>query len=381
MPMIDTYRNNIQRNRDELAKLSKDRANESSKIPPLNTKILSANNTISHTKSQSTIQSKLREISNAQKSLAEIDKKIANIDKKIAAKNQELINEEKRFRQEEEKEIKKHALDEKRRIDESTRQLNNMNISLQRQSQIQYSLSREIEILKYVPEKIVVLLFATNPKDTCQLRLDEEVRSIQEVIRKSEYRDSIVFETRWAVRPFDILQAINELNPDIVHFTGHGSKNSELLLENANGNTQYVSKEAITQTIMSSSEKIHFIFFDACFTDEQAISIIKYVDAAIGMTDSISDEGASAFAAQFYSSLGFGFSIKKAFEQAKGILASVSPSEIDIPTLYVREGVNPENFFLVQPNLIKNGLLTNILEADYLEKSIIPHQYLAMKIN
>jgi hypothetical protein len=340
MAMIDTYRNNIQRKRDELAKLSKDRANESSKIPPLNAKILSANNTISRTKSQSTVQSKLREISNAQKSLAEIDKK-------IATKNQELINEEKRFRQEEEKEIKKHALDEKRRIDESTHQLNNMNISLQRQSQIQYSISREIEILKYVPEKIVVLLFATNPKDTCQLRLDEEVRSIQEVIRKSEYRDSIVFETRWAVRPFDILQAINELNPDIVHFTGHGSKNSELLLENANGNTQYVSKEAITQTIMSSSEKIHFIFFDACFTDEQAISITKYVDAAIGMTHSISDEGASAFAAQFYSSLGFGLSIKKSFEQAKGILASISPSEMDIPTLYVKEGVNPENFFLV----------------------------------
>jgi hypothetical protein len=59
--------------------------------------------------------------------------------------------------------------------------------------------------------------------------------------------------------------------------------------------------------------------------------------------------------------LGFGFSIKKAFEQAKGILASVSPSEMDIPTLYVKEGVNPENFFFFFPNLNKNGLLTNIL--------------------
>ena len=36
------------------------------------------------------------------------------------------------------------------------------------------------------------------------MRLDEEARSIQEMIRKSEHRDSISFETRWAVRPSKI---------------------------------------------------------------------------------------------------------------------------------------------------------------------------------
>ena len=69
---------------------------------------------------------------------------------------------------------------------------------------------------------------ASNPSDTSNLKLGEEYREINEMIRKSQYRDSIKFESRWATRPLDILQAISELNPDIVHFSGHGSENGQV---------------------------------------------------------------------------------------------------------------------------------------------------------
>ncbi|MBW4829201.1 MAG: hypothetical protein KZY61_12175 [Clostridiaceae bacterium] len=52
--------------------------------------------------------------------------------------------------------------------------------------------------LQSVPEKITVLFMASNPMNSKSLRLDEEVRLIQEMIRKSEHRDSVRFETRWA---------------------------------------------------------------------------------------------------------------------------------------------------------------------------------------
>lgn len=211
-------------------------------------------------------------------------------------------------------------------------------------------MQRDIEQLKAVPERIIVLFFATNPKGTSQLRLDEEARSIQEMIRKSEHRDSILFETRWAVRPLDILQAINEINPDVIHFSGHGSENGELVLENTDGSAKLVTKEAITQTIMSASDKIHLIFFNACFSYEQACEVVSYVDAAIGMTDSISDKAASAFAAQFYSSLGFGHSVKKAFEQAKGVMMLESPTEANIPRLYNKDDIDVDTLYLVCPN-------------------------------
>ncbi|MBW4829200.1 MAG: hypothetical protein KZY61_12170 [Clostridiaceae bacterium] len=43
----------------------------------------------------------------------------------------------------------------------------------------------------------------------------------------------------------DILQAINELNPAIVHFSGHVSVTDELVLQVTDGNAKLVSKEAI----------------------------------------------------------------------------------------------------------------------------------------
>ena len=41
----------------------------------------------------------------------------------------------------------------------------------------------DIEMLKALPEKIVVLFLAASPKDESRLRLDEEAREIREKIR------------------------------------------------------------------------------------------------------------------------------------------------------------------------------------------------------
>jgi hypothetical protein len=354
MALIDTCRNNLQRKRGELAHLAEAKSKERAKIPPLNTKILSARKAIGNTKSLSTIKSRQGEIERAEKSLADIDKKIADLEKKIAIKEKEIAVEEKKVQQEEDKINKNRIQEEKKRLAESERRLQSIDHSLRQNRYVQQQMSVEIERLKYVPEKITVLFFATNPRDTDKLRLDEEARTIQEMIRKSEHRDSISFESRWAVRPLDILQAINELNPDVIHFSGHGADTSELILENADGTAKLVTKEAITQTIMTSSDKIHLIFFNACFSSEQAESVTEYVDAAIGMTASISDVSACTFAAQFYSSLGFGHSLEKAFDQAKGALMLENPSEKDIPQIYLKENIDSALVFIVKPKVVVN---------------------------
>lgn len=349
MAIIDTYRNNVSRKRGELSKLSADKAKESDKKARQKQKIVLATNALKHTSSQSTIRSRTSEIEKAEKEIAAIDKKIAELDKKIAQKDKEIIAEEKKLRGEEDKLRKKQEQEDKKRQQQNEQTLNKINQAIATQQRQQVDMQKDIEQLKAVPEKITVLFFATNPKGTSQLRLDEEARSIQEMIRKSEHRESISFETRWAVRPLDILQAINEINPDIIHFSGHGADTGELVLENTDGSAKLVTKEAITQTIMASSDKIHLIFFNACFSYEQACEVVSHVDAAIGMTDSIGDKAACTFAAQFYSSLGFGLSVKKAFEQAKGVMMLESPTEANTPMLYTKDEIDADTLFLVCP--------------------------------
>jgi len=90
------------------------------------------------------------------------------------------------------------------------------------------------------------------------------------MIRKSEYRDSITFETRWALRPLDVLQVINELQPAIVHFSDHGSDMDEIVFQNPDGSAKLVTKEAIVQTMMASSEHIRLVFFNTCYSYRQA---------------------------------------------------------------------------------------------------------------
>ena len=351
MPIIDTYRNNLLRKRDELSKLSSEKSRASEKRSQQKQKIISASNAIKRTSSQSTVRTKTAEIERAEKEIASIDKSIAELDKKIAQKEKEIAAEERKINSEEEKIRKRQLQEDKKRQQENERTLKKLNQAIETQKKQQEAMMVDIDALKAVPETITVLFFATNPKGTSQLRLDEEARSIQEMIRKSEHRDSISFVTRWAVRPLDILQAINEINPDVIHFSGHGAVSGDLILENTDGSPKPVTKEAITQTIMSSSDKIHLLFFNACFSYEQAQEIVPHVDAAIGMTTSIGDEAACTFAAQFYSSLGFGHSLKKAFEQAKGAMMLVSPTEADTPALYTKEGIDADTTYIVRPAL------------------------------
>jgi len=110
-----------------------------------------------------------------------------------------------------------------------------------------------------------------------------------------------------------VLQAINEINLTIIHFSGHGSNSDEIVFQNHDGTTKLVSKEAIVQTMMISSDCIKLVFFNTCFSYGQSQAVVKHVDAAIGMKASIGDVAAKIFASQFYSSIGFALSVLKAF--------------------------------------------------------------------
>lgn len=196
--------------------------------------------------------------------------------------------------------------------------------------------------------KLKVLFFASNPKGVRQLSLDEEARMIEESIRKSEYRDRVQFVSKWATQTTDILQGINELNPDIVHFSSHGTENNELVMQNSDGTPKVISKEAVSAVISTVSDKVKLVFFNSCFSSGQAEEVIKCIDSAIGMVNPISDKAACVFATQFYSSLVFGHSLEKAFSQAKAMLMLEGISEEDTPQLCIKEGLNPSTLIFVK---------------------------------
>lgn len=206
-----------------------------------------------------------------------------------------------------------------------------------------------IDDLRKLPEKIVVLFLAAQPGEEMHLRLDEEARAIHEMIRKARHRDAVRFETAWAVRPLDLLERINEHEPRVIHFSGHGTRGGDLVFQTNDGLAKTVSQAAFVQTIQSTTGNIQLVVLNACHSHSQAAELVRHVPAAVGMLTRIGDKAARVFASYFYSAIGYGKSVRQAFEQAKASLMLEGIPEHETPALFVADGQDASQLILVRP--------------------------------
>jgi hypothetical protein len=197
--------------------------------------------------------------------------------------------------------------------------------------------------------KVKVLFLAANPAGTQPLHLDEEIRGITAKIRASEYRDSLELISQWAVRPDDLLQALLEHKPHIVHFSGHGSRTEEIILQDQDGQPKRVSKEALVHLFRTLRDNVRVVLLNACSTRPQAEALAQTIDCVIGMNQPIGDDAAIVFAASFYRAVGFGRSVKEAFELGKAALLLEGIPEDRTPELLTHPGVDAAGLLLIPP--------------------------------
>ncbi|KPZ21010.1 CHAT domain-containing protein [Pseudomonas coronafaciens] len=361
----DQHRTQVANIQKSIAKLQSDKAKKVEAAAKASKKSSDALTSATRISSASTAISKRREAVRHSEEQSKAQSEIGKIEKKIADQNTKLVAAQKRLEDELGRERKRHEaahtkrmaeekkvlVEQKRNALKQDRTLREITSGLLRHENLHAQTAVEIERLKALPETISVVFFAADPGSTSKdkLALDEEARLIGERIRASEHRDSVVFHTRWAVRPRDVLQAINELQPTVVHFSGHGTSGDTLVLQDDNGMEKHVTKEAIVSAMALGVESVKLVFFNTCFSLNQAQGCLQHVPATIGMNRDVGDLPARIFSAQFYSAIGFGLSITKAFHQAKALVAMETPGEESIPQLYVQDGLSEESLILVRP--------------------------------
>lgn len=160
---------------------------------------------------------------------------------------------------------------------------------------------------------IKILFLAANPLNTEPLRLDEELRSIDAALRQAEFRDSIDLCSHWAIRISDLQELFLRHQPDIVHFSGHGSESSEIILQNEAGEGVTVPAFVLSNLFAIFKKQIRCVLLNACFSAEQAAGIGEYIDTVIGMSAAISDQAALQFSTAFYRGIGYGQDVQTAF--------------------------------------------------------------------
>jgi hypothetical protein len=204
-------------------------------------------------------------------------------------------------------------------------------------------------------DKIKILFLAANPWDTTPLSLDEEARAIDEALRRSALGHRFEIRQHWAVRIDDLQGLILRHDPDIVHFSGHGSQAGEILLEDESRGKHLVSPAALSGLFSVLRGKIRCVLLNACLTVQQAQAIAQHVDGVIGMSREIEDAAAVTFAAGFYQALGFGKDVKTAFELGRNLLDLKNLEDKDVPRLFA-ERTDPRQIrFLQSPALPSPG--------------------------
>lgn len=186
-------------------------------------------------------------------------------------------------------------------------------------------------------DKIKILFLAADPSDSVRLRLPQELRDIREKLQLSKCRDNFSLESRKSVRTGDITQAIFDVEPQIIHFSGHGISTGELCFEDILGKTQPVKPEALANLFKLVANQVSCVVLNACYSEVQAKSIAKHISFVVGMNQAIGDKAAIAFAVGFYKALGAGRSVKEAYEFACVEIQLAGIPEHSTPTLLEKE--------------------------------------------
>jgi pSer/pThr/pTyr-binding forkhead associated (FHA) protein len=189
-------------------------------------------------------------------------------------------------------------------------------------------------------EPMRILFLAANPVSTTRLRLDEEVRTIDERLRSAEFRARFRLVSHWAVRSSDLSGYLLRYKPHIVHFSGHGCDGGEIVLEDRTGSIQPISPDALGRLFRVLRDNVRCVVLNACYSAVQAEAIAREIDCVVGMSQSIGDDAAIGFASGFYQALGYGRSVQTAFDLGCNEIDLAGIGEEATPRILARPGVD-----------------------------------------
>ena len=197
-----------------------------------------------------------------------------------------------------------------------------------------------------------ILFLASSPASLERLNLEEEARTITERARRAKYGSTIEIQSRWAVRSEDLQQTLLDVDPDVVHFSGHGEGQHGVILHAADeGSGERVSSNALANLFRVLKGNVRLVVLNACYSQAQANAIVQEIDFVIGMSDAIHDEAAKVFAGALYRGLASGSSVQDAFDMGLNELElSGFESDLELPRLLIRSNADANQTVLVQEN-------------------------------
>ncbi len=229
-------------------------------------------------------------------------------------------------------------------------------------------------------DRLKILLFAANPfRD---LNLDEEIRCIREAVGSAGQR-GIMLVPFTATRPGDLIDAIDDERPQVVHFCGHGIRSrgdaqrdhdtnrsgdeqeavrtgrdliatpenqGAILVIGEDGRHRPLGPAGLVDLFEHHSEMVKIVVLNTCWTEKQAQAIAQHIACVIGTTREIRDEAARIFSKRLYRALARGEPVATALQKAKtDIKLHGFDDQAAIPQLWTKPGIDASRVYLVPP--------------------------------
>lgn len=163
-------------------------------------------------------------------------------------------------------------------------------------------------------ETIKALFVLSNPRGSDGLRLNTEMRAIQESLRLSRERERIQHDVLHAATAHDLRRELLNKPYQIVHMAGHGAPTG-FVLEDAQGRPHMVSQEALAQHFANYRQTLRCVILNACYSLALGKGISLGIPNVIAMSGAIHDQAAIEFSRGFYDAIGAGTDIERAYRE------------------------------------------------------------------
>lgn len=208
---------------------------------------------------------------------------------------------------------------------------------------------------------VQVLFLGANPAESTRLALTKEIQTIEQRILDVNAYDSYRVVQKWEVEASRVQGLLLLYKPQIVQFSGHGTRMGDLVFQTADGASAPLSIERLATMFSVLNKYIRCVILNACFSRLQAEAIARHVEVVVGMSNQIRDSDAITFSSAFHQALARGEDVAGSFVlacnaigiendtyaratgAARDIVVPGAPTAIagtEIPQLVVRLGVD-----------------------------------------
>ncbi len=165
-------------------------------------------------------------------------------------------------------------------------------------------------------DKKRILFLSANPIDTARLRVEDEIREIENAIRRSNHSDEFELIHSIGVRKSELHSILTRHSPHFLHISTHASQDN-LIFESSSGSTEILTGEQFDRLLRTFKNEIQVVVLNAKYPADTCEQLARHVDFVIACTDgALADQDAIQFAKGFYEAIGNNSDLQQAFESA-----------------------------------------------------------------